>query len=201
MRYADRRTKAGSLELYPEMRIPFGSRMVDVDIVVDLDHSDLTELTSLDFDFFVANGVLEHLANPLLFLARLGRVMKPGARLLLSVPDRDFTFDTCRALTPVEHLVAEYEAGVTEVSDAHLVDALRHLLPSLPEDPVSRRALFDAHRERSIHVHVWDQRSMDDFLRHATKSLLIPLRLVEQASSREASGNCVYLLEKTAEAR
>lgn len=196
--YADKRTKAESLDLYPEMRVPFGAAMVDVDRVIDLDRADLSELASEGFDFFVASGVLEHLANPLLFLERLGRAMKRGARFLISVPDRDFAFDTFRALTPTEHLVAEYEARITHVSDAHVLDALRHLLPSIPVDPGERTALFAAHRERSIHVHVWDQRSMDEFLGMAIRNLSLGMRVVDRATSREADGNCIYVLEKVA---
>ena len=54
------------------------------------------------------------------------------------------------------------------------------------------------HRQRSIHVHVWNQRSFDRILRQATDRLGLGLQVVDRATSSEATGCMVYVLERTA---
>jgi SAM-dependent methyltransferase len=197
VRYADRLTKSASLELYPDMRERFETAIVDVDFIVDLDHSDLSEFAAENFDFFVANGVIEHLANPLRFLESLHRVMKPGACLLLSVPDRDFAFDTRRPLTPKAHLLADYDRAVSTVCDAHLHEALASTISLAHlENPEGRSTLLAFHRDRGIHVHVWNQASFDEFLETAVLRLGLRWRTIERATSRQALGSAVYILQK-----
>jgi len=196
VRYADRMSKEESLRIYPEMREPFGDVMVDVEVLVDLDRSDLTELELRGFDFFVANGVLEHLANPLRFLENVHRAMRPGAHFLLSVPDRDFAFDTHRALTHDFHLWQDYMRAVIAVSDEHVADALLGTLIPIPTNPAERDALFEFHRRRGIHVHVWTQASFDEFLSFAMERLSLKFQLLDRASSKRAHGSAIYVLQK-----
>jgi SAM-dependent methyltransferase len=194
--YADRMSRADSIALYDELA-PFAPMMVEVDHIVDLDRDDLGVLAEHDFDFFVAAGVIEHLVNPLRFLENLHRVMKPGARFLLSAPDRDFTWDCRRELTSNEHLYDEYERNVEDLSDEHVVEYLWHVSPiRLPAEEPGRSELIEFHRERSIHVHVWDEASFDDFLRFANERLGLTFEVVERASSRRGIGNVVYVLRK-----
>lgn len=197
MSYADRHRKQDALELFGELRESHGAALVDVNHVVDLDRDDLSLLESHSFDFFVANGVIEHLVNPLRFLHHLHRIMKSGARLFLAAPDRDFTFDTRRALTPIEHLLEEYERDEKNLSDAHIEEALAAILPRrLPDDRAQRAELLDHHRMRSIHVHVWDQRSFDELVEVARSRLGIDLRILVRETSRRSGGNCLYVFEK-----
>jgi SAM-dependent methyltransferase len=197
MQYADKLTKAESFELFYDMREEWGAQMVEVDHVVDLDRDDLGVLAEHDFDFFVAAGVIEHLVNPLRFLENLHRVMKPGARFLLSAPDRDFTWDVGRELTTNEHLYDEYVRGEVELSEEHLIEYIQ-AIPHFPwtEEEPHRSNLLTFHRDRTIHVHVWDEASFDDFLRFANERLGLTFEVVERASSREGIGNVVYVLRK-----
>ena len=194
MAYADTRTREAARQLFFDMGALLDS-LVDVQYLVDLNHSELEEIAAENFDFFVLNGVLEHLANPICVLGRLERVMKPGSRLFLAVPDRDFTFDTRRALTPFEHLWEEFVARVDAVDDRHVVDALSATL-ALPADAARLAELIDFHRRRSVHAHVWNQASFDEFFERAQWALSWQLNSVERVSSLEADGNIVYVLEK-----
>ena len=197
VRYADRLSKDEAQAQFPELRDSFGVDVVDPDILVDLNRSDLSELRSHAFDFFIANDVIEHLANPVRFLKNLHDVMKPGALLFLSVPDRDYTFDRTRDLTTAEHLWREHERNVKTVSTAHLRDFIVHTEPAgLPRHPWRRWRLYKYHRERSIHVHVWTQASFDDFLARTCERLSLTFEIVDHVESRDAAGSMVYVLRR-----
>lgn len=194
VRYADRLSRANALEVFTDVAADYADQLVEPEFLIDLDRSDLVALRTHHFDFFVANGVIEHLANPLHFLERVGALMEPGAVLFLSVPDRDFTFDAKRPLTSRRHLWREYRAGVTEVSDAHLEEAIRaSSVGELPNDPEARRLVLAAHRQASVHVHVWDQASFDVFLRAAMSQLGLDWEIIGHVPPERADGNVVYV--------
>lgn len=196
--YADRLTRVQALATFFDMEEHWGDKFVDPEIIVDLDTSDLSEVEPYDFDFFIANGVIEHLANPLRFLECLDRVMKPGALFLLTVPDRAYAFDARRRLTPVRHLMREHRQGVSTVSTAHLREMVWKSPPGgFPLRKASRDALYNLHRERSTHVHVWNQRSFDRLLDTVIPALGLHLEVIDRATSREAYGNMVYVLRRT----
>ncbi len=197
VRYADRHTREQALEVFPELREHHGARIVNPDFIVDLDLGDLTSLAGADVDFFVANDVIEHLANPVQFLAAVHAVMRPGAVLFLTAPDRDFTWDVARKPTPNRHLWREYEAHVREVDDAHILEFVKTSTDEpVPSDPAARAALIRSHRERSVHVHVWDQPAFDRFLEFACARVPLRFRLVDRARSCDARGGMIYVLER-----
>jgi GT2 family glycosyltransferase/SAM-dependent methyltransferase len=196
MHYADRWSKRQALEMFPELGGEFASRIVEPEVIVDVALDDLSELERHEFDFFVANDVIEHLPNPINFLTNVGRIMKPGAKLFISVPDRDYSFDVMRDLTPYEHLWEEHEAGVSEVTEEHLLEFLAGTGIAIPDDPDQRRKLLDQHQARSIHVHVWNQESFDAFLAETIERLDLGLSIAERLPSRDAGGSMVYVLVK-----
>ena len=57
----------------------------------------------------VANHVLEHLRDPLAAFREWLRVVRPGGHLYIAVPDHNNPLDRLRPVTPVEHLIADYE--------------------------------------------------------------------------------------------
>jgi len=195
--YADRLTELEALDTFPELREHFSDAIVEPDYIVDLDAGDLSSFGAETFDFFIANDVIEHLANPLRFLEAVHDVMRPGALFFLSAPDRDFTFDVDRKRTSNRHLWHEYRDGVKTVDDAHINDFVRHSEHEpVPSDAAQRAELFTWHRDRSIHVHVWDQRSFDKFLEFAIARLGLQFSILDRATSREAAGAMVYVLQK-----
>jgi SAM-dependent methyltransferase len=196
MAYADRLTKEQALDLFPELSPAFVDQIVEPRFIVDVALSDLTELEEERFDFFVANDVIEHLPNPIRFLENIANIMKPGALLFLSVPDRDYSFDVLRDLTPLEHFWDEHQRGVVEVDDDHLREFILSTDQPLPENVDARQRVFESHRERSIHVHVWDERSFNAFLHSVINRLELGLAVVEHVPSRDAGGSMVYALQK-----
>lgn len=160
-----------------EVAKPF--KEIDSTTLVEVDHVCDLDLEALPFapeslDFVVVNHVLEHLANPILALERVFRVVKAGGHVALSIPDKEFTFDKPRALTPFAHLKEEYETGVTEVTDEHYLDFIGAAHPEILAWPAEERArVLTNVRNRREHVHVWDSASFAQFLEQAMELLRI----------------------------
>jgi SAM-dependent methyltransferase len=131
--YVDRWKPDENRALFPEL--DDDASFPEPDIVLNLDADLLRPLTSESQDFVIASHVLEHVANPLALLDDIHRVLKADGLALLLLPDRHSTFDRERRPTPLAHLVGEYEASVTEVSDEHIVEFVESTTPA--DNPVA----------------------------------------------------------------
>ena len=167
--YADVFTRAQAIELFPEVD---PSRMVDPTLIVDLDRTGLDSIGSDSLDFVIACHVLEHLANPLLAIAEIFRVLGPGGRAVIAIPDKRFTFDQPRPLTSFIHLWRDYMAHVPVSPDDHYLEflcATTTWVAGLP--PSQQNEHIQRARRRREHSHVWDSESFRE-------TLLITLPLV-----------------------
>jgi SAM-dependent methyltransferase len=171
--YLDRWLPGEQLELFDEVDDePF----TPPDIVCDLNVDQLGMLRDESLDFVIASHVLEHVANPIGLLDDIHRVLRCGGVAVVLLPDMQRTFDRNRPPTDLDHLIAEHEAGVTEVDDEHIREFLQYTDPGYQElvvdaEPAALRAVFDRHRRRSIHVHCWSERSFQPVIDHAICSL------------------------------
>lgn len=154
VKYFDTVTKKEAAALFHE--IP-SELFVEPDYLGDLDKDGLQQFSDNQFDFVVINHVVEHVANPIRVIYECLRITRPHGHIVISCPDKRYTFDKPRRLTTLNHLVEEYRSGVDEVTDAHYEDFLAFVHPEflvLPE------AQFRAHvqgvRRRREHAHVWD---------------------------------------------
>lgn len=220
VKYADRLSKADAIKLFPELK-EVADSIVDSELLIDFNQDDFITLNENDFDFLIANHFIEHLVNPIRFLEILSRAMKPKALLFLTVPDKDFTFDQKRTLTSNEHLWNDYLNKETEISDSHIKDFLLHKaivakphpeiisyfkknrLPisyysgnRLPLNPFTRRRLYNFHRERSIHVHVWNRESFDGFLNWINSKLELGFSCLRTHNPDDIEGEMIYILQK-----
>ena len=73
-------------------------------------------------DYIVANHVMEHVANIVLWLERLGAMLRSGGILFIAIPDKKYNFDRSRSNTDLSHLLADYFRGVTEIDREHCLD-------------------------------------------------------------------------------
>jgi SAM-dependent methyltransferase len=168
VRFADRPLPGGRDASFPELvGEPHGP---DADIEVDLDGGGLAGVPDEAYDGVVLSHVIEHVADPVGALQECERVLRPGGRLVLIVPLRHATFDASRPGTPLDHLVAEHRAGVTEVDVDHIREFCRSVYEQPPMHPDEVREWHDPdrlddetiaiHRRRSIHAHCWDAEEM-----------------------------------------
>jgi len=209
--YVDRYTKKELLHKFPELR-SYSESIVSTDIIMDIDSGDFSQITEQNFDFFIANHVIEHLVNPIRFLKNIHEIMIPGSILYLAIPDKNYTFDKNRELTINEHLWHEYIEDINELSIEHLNDFILNITQDnieperkakmyfkddkLPFNWFEKRRIYKLHRERSIHVHVWNQFTFDQFLRFTIDRLKLMLEIVDLCSSTESSPEMIYILRK-----
>jgi SAM-dependent methyltransferase len=155
-RYVDRMTVEDLRKHYPELA---GWNLTRVDVV---DNGEtLATIAAESQDFIVANHFLEHTENPIgTIQTHLGK-LKPGGILFYAVPDKRFTFDYRRPVTPLEHMAADYEQGPERSRAEHYEEWTRLVRDQVPADAseeqiVARAKELDA-EDYSIHMHVWTQ--------------------------------------------
>ncbi len=175
------------------------------DIIANLDTDRLHGVERDSQDFVIASHVLEHLAEPVGMLVDAFRVLRPGGKLLILLPDRRRTFDRTRYGTGLAHTIAEYEQGVDHVDDDHVVEFIVHA-----DHPIHRKAgnepepitaeLIEAHRMRSVHAHCWTEDEFLDVLLYCQRELGLGFRLVDGISSRAGRRGIEFgfVLEKCA---
>ena len=144
------------------------------------DGSNLGTLPDGQYDFILSCHNLEHLANPVKALKEWQRVSKPGAALVLVVPDHRRTFDHRRAPTSVDHMLHDYEVGTEEDDMTHVQEILeKHDLSRDPQagsfEQFKARALQNF-QNRCLHHHVFDESNIGDLL----LALRINVHLVER---------------------
>ena len=108
--------------------------------------TDLARFASSSYDFVLSSHMLEHSANPLLALLEWTRVLKEEGTFVLVVPHKDGTFDHCRPVTTLAHLIQDYTRKTDERDLTHLEEILE--LHDLSLDPEAGD--YDAFRQRSM---------------------------------------------------
>ena len=212
--YIDRYTKEELLCKFPELKDQ-ANAIVHTDITIDLDHGDFSELVDHNFDFFIANHVIEHLVNPIQFLNKLHKVMLADSILYLAVPDKEFTFDKNRKLTDYDHLWNDFVQSEKQLSIEHLNDFILNITKDhienkrrknmyfkgdkLPLNPLRKRKVYNLHRNRSIHVHVWNQMTFDHFLTKSIEKLHLSFEIIDSCRScMNDNKEMIYIIKKQA---
>lgn len=114
-------------------------------------------------DFVAASHVIEHLHNPIAALLEWRRVLRPGGKLLLFVPDGRYTFDRGRPFTSLDHLLWDY---VNDGTDLKQLSDLSHVAEcSLNQRKLTIEAALElaarvVRGTYDTHFHVW---SYDSF--------------------------------------
>lgn len=154
VRYVDRLSTPDLRVQYPELA---SKELVNVDVVDDGER--LSTVPDVSQDFLIANQVLEHCQNPLFTLEQWLRVLKPGGILFLTLPDKRFSFDIDRPVTPIDHLLRDYREGPAWSRRQHFEEWVALVEKVAPESAVARvEELLRV--DYSIHFHVWTQAGM-----------------------------------------
>lgn len=171
VRYLDRMSTNQLKQTYPELA---DYDLVKVDIVDDGER--LTSISDASLNFVIANHMIEHCQNPIFTLENWLRVLKPGGVLYIAVPDKRYTFDCDRPVTPLEHLIRDYTEGSGWSMNSHYEEWVR-LVEKAPEDNIAGRAKVLAELNHSIHFHVWTQVEFFDLLMYCRNQLSFPLEV------------------------
>lgn len=155
-RYVDRMSVEDLRREYPELA---DWNLTRVDIVDNGEQ--LAKVPAESQDFVIANHFLEHTEDPIgTIQTHLGK-LKPGGVLFYAVPDKRFTFDFRRPVTPLEHMVADHEQGPERSRHEHFEEWTRLVPGQLHEGATEEEAAARAQElndeDYSIHMHVWTQ--------------------------------------------
>jgi hypothetical protein len=160
-RYVDRMTTEDLRREYPELAT---WDLVEVDVVDDGEL--LATIPPESQDFIVANHFLEHTENPIGTIGTHLSKLKPGGILFYAVPDKRFTFDFRRPVTPLEHMVDDYRNGPEASRSGHYEEWCRLVIAAEASESaetlsfdewVAMRAAQLEDASYSIHFHVWTQ--------------------------------------------
>ena len=136
--------------------------LVEIDIVDD--GETLATIPDESLDYVVANHFLEHTEDPIGTIGTHLRKLARGGVLFYAVPDKRYTFDFRRPVTPVEHMIRDHEEGPSVSRKGHY-EEWTHLTIDPPEAgneeafqnwAKEHAAELDA-ENASIHMHVWTQ--------------------------------------------
>jgi predicted SAM-dependent methyltransferase len=163
VRYVDHLSVEELREHYPELA---HEPLVDVDVVDDGER--LSTIGDATQDFVIANHFLEHCENPLGALGNMIRVLRVGGVLYLAVPDKRYTFDAERPVTPTDHLLRDHREGPEGSRRGHYEEWAR-LVDKVEEPEAHATALLE--RGYSIHFHAWTQSELLELLQTAASEL------------------------------
>jgi SAM-dependent methyltransferase len=72
------------------------------------------------FDVCIANHVIEHTNNVILWLQSISEILSHDGYLFLAIPDKKYTFDKYRQTTQLSHIIADYYNGASVVE--HIIE-------------------------------------------------------------------------------
>ncbi len=133
--------------------------------------SDLDFIEEGKYDFLLSCHSLEHVANPLKAILGWKRILCTGGRLVLVLPDKEFTFDNKRPYTRFTHILADFEQQTGEDDTTHFQEVLDlhdftrdGVLGSLDE---LKTRTFNNLTNRAIHHHVFSLELVKELLEYA----------------------------------
>lgn len=134
----------------------------------------ISEADSLDifpdnnFDFVVANHILEHMVNPIGAIREWLRILKDDGILFLSVPNfRGNEYDFCRKPVDVNHLIQDHYNHDHDLKSDHWKEFIEHVEGINPrENIIAFNERFELFREIDfrIHMHVFNKKLCFDIL-------------------------------------
>ena len=172
MDYIDRYTVTQLRKHYPELKdLP----LVEPNIIGD--GETLSAIRNKSYDFLVSAHVIEHMKNPLGSLEHWCRILKPGGKIYLIVPDKRAIFDKHRVRTTLEHIILDYKHSSAERDFEHYLDYAKFV-----HGKVGNQALTFADRtvkkNYSIHYHVFIPEDIVKLIRWFSVNIR-PLSIVE----------------------
>jgi len=126
------------------------------------------------------------------------RILKPGAVLILVVPDLLCTFDRNRPETTVEHALRDYQDGGESTTRLGYEEHLRYVHPYLTgeyylEDEIQRQATESAKRwrELDVHFHAWTRDGFEMLLSAVAELIPFDIEVAEAAINEN-----IFILRK-----
>ncbi len=172
VRYVDRMSVKELRRQYPELA---SERLTEPDIIDDGER--LSTVAAESQDFVVANHFLEHCENPIQTLYNFLRVLKVGGILYMCIPDKRYTFDKDRPVTPFDHLERDYREGPAWSRLQHFEEWVELMEKVSPPEKARERVNGLMAMNYSIHFHVWTQSELLEFVRKLRDEIRMGIEL------------------------
>jgi len=165
--------------------------LVNVDIVDD--GESLQKISDESQDFVIANHFLEHCQDPISTVGNMVRVLRQDGILYLALPDKRFTFDLDRPVTPIEHVLTDHQCGPQGSRKDHFEEWFR-LVRKIEDDAEREKAIAEGDESQDlIHYHVWTQTGMLELIATLQRSYDLELELM-----RKNGIEVIFVLRKQA---
>ncbi|MDE1191954.1 MAG: methyltransferase domain-containing protein [Arachidicoccus sp.] len=130
---------------------------------------DLNTIYKNDYEFVLSCHSLEHIANPIKALIRWNKLLKPGGKLCLILPDKKYTFDFNRPYTTFSHLIEDYKKNIDEHDETHFKEVIQ--LHDLSKDVKQNKQEFIERTRnnfinRCVHHHVFSFELINELLNY-----------------------------------
>lgn len=162
--YVDYISSDEARERYPEL-----GEVTDK-IIVD-DGETLDKFAPGSLDFVVANHFLEHARNPLGVIRTHLSKLRDGGVLLYALPDKRYSFDRDRPVTPFAHLVMDDQHGPDLSDRSHYLEYVRFVDKLTTPSEIEAHASILKDMDNRIHFHVWDAEAIRQLFEAASEYL------------------------------
>jgi SAM-dependent methyltransferase len=150
--------------------------LVEVDVVDD--GETLSKFKDDSLDFIIANHFIEHCLDPIGTIINMYKKLRKEGVLYMAIPNKQYTFDKPRDITPYEHLLEEHkDKSKSKFRKAHTEEAVRLTIDELrPSDiPSKVQEILDSGFR--IHYHVWGQPGMTELFVRLAQDFKINLEI------------------------
>jgi SAM-dependent methyltransferase len=162
--------------------------------VID-DGEKLSTIPDTSQDFVVANHFIEHTQDPIGAIENFLRVLKPGGVIFMAIPDKRWTFDFERPVTPFEHLLKDHEAGPAWSRRGHFAEDARFLRGITDPEEIEKYAERSANGTGNTHFHVWRQEDMLSFVANLKTVVALDME-IEAYLSHQHLMEGIFVLRK-----
>lgn len=95
-----------------------------VDFILKEPQYGFDEISDNTFDFCFSDNVLEHTPNPIFALSEQFRIVKSGGIIYCIIPNKKYTFDRNRDVTPLQRFVEKFSHHVFEHTIEEAMDEI-----------------------------------------------------------------------------
>ena len=166
VKFVDRMCVDDLSKQYPELG---EFNLVNVDIIDDGEV--LGTIRNSTQDFVIANHFLEHCQDPIKAIENMLRILRTDGILYLAIPDKRYTFDCDRPITPIEHLLKDYAESPNWSKRSHFEDWVKYIDKIKDDADAEVRVNYLMNMGYSIHYHVWTQLELFDLIIFINRNL------------------------------
>ncbi len=191
-------------------------KMVDIDYI-NSPQNELSTLIKEKFDYVIACHVIEHIPNMIGWLNDVNKILKDGGYLFLAIPDRRYTFDILRPITPLSHFLNDYQRNVKTADFAHVFEHIylkrnvtagdvwnnkaeeKIKIPRFTAKDAYARTLFELEPGKypDVHCHVFTSLQFLDMIDTLISLQLVPYTVHKFEDVKKPFNEFIVILKKS----